>query len=154
MTWLTADEQRTWRTYMRMSALMPARMSRQLQRDSGLSLPEYEVLVHLSEAPGHRMRPYQLCEALSWEQSRLSHQLARMERRGLVTREECPADGRGAFVILETAGVDAIGSAAPGHVATVRELMFDRLSDDQRVAFEEACEAILDALTDQAPHTD
>jgi DNA-binding MarR family transcriptional regulator len=145
-TWLTAEEQRTWRAYLRMSTLLPARLNRQLQRSCGLSLPEYEVLVQLSEAPGHRMRPYQLCEALNWEQSRLSHQLTRMQRRGLVAREECPADGRGAFVILETAGADAIRSAAPGHVATVRQLMFDRLTDDQRAAFEQACTAILEAL--------
>ena len=63
-----------------------------MQQDSGLTLPEYEVLVQLSEAPGHRLRPFQICEALNWEQSRLSHQLSRMQRRGLVTREECEAD--------------------------------------------------------------
>jgi DNA-binding MarR family transcriptional regulator len=147
--WLTPDEQRAWRTYLRMSALLPARLGRQLQRDSGLSLPEYEVLVQLSEAPGGRLRPYQLCEALSWEQSRLSHQLTRMERRGLVAREECPADGRGAFVILRTDGATAIESAAPGHVATVRQLIFDQLDDGQRAAFEKACAAILGAISDE-----
>jgi DNA-binding MarR family transcriptional regulator len=146
--WLTPDEQRAWRTYLRMSALLPVRLGRQLQRDSGLSLPEYEVLVQLSEAPGNRLRPYQLCEALSWEQSRLSHQLTRMERRGLVAREECPADGRGAFVILRTEGAAAIQSAAPGHVGTVRQLIFDQLDDGQRAAFEKACATILGALSD------
>jgi DNA-binding MarR family transcriptional regulator len=146
--WLTPDEQRTWRTYLRMSALLPAHLGRQLQRDSGLSLPEYEVLVQLSEAPDQRLRPYQLCEALSWEQSRLSHQLTRMERRGLVAREECPADGRGAFVILRTDGAAAIEAAAPGHVAAVRHLIFDRLSESDRTAFEDACGVILRALSD------
>lgn len=145
--WLTADEQRAWRTYLRMSTLLPARLNRQLQRDSGLSLPEYEVLVHLSEAPDQRLRPYQLCEALNWEQSRLSHQLTRMERRGLVAREECAADGRGAFVILRTDGAAALRSAAPGHVATVRQLIFDQFDDTQRVAFEDACAAILRGLS-------
>ncbi|HSZ41814.1 MAG TPA: MarR family transcriptional regulator [Trebonia sp.] len=144
--WLTADEQRAWRTYLRMSTLLPAQLNRQLQRDSGLSLPEYEVLVQLSEAPGRRLRPYQLCEALNWEQSRLSHQLTRMERRGLVAREECAADGRGAFVILRADGDAALQSAAPGHVAAVRQLIFDRLDDGQRAAFEDACAAILAAL--------
>jgi DNA-binding MarR family transcriptional regulator len=147
--WLAPDEQRAWRTYLRMSALLPARLNRQLQRDSGLSLPEYEVLVALSEAPGGRLRPYQLCEALSWEQSRLSHQLTRMERRGLVAREECPADGRGAFVILRPEGAAAIEAAAPGHVATVRQLIFDQFDDHQRAAFEKACAAILDSLSDE-----
>ena len=149
--WLTPDEQRTWRTYLRMSTLLPSFLGRQLQRDSGLSLPEYEVLVQLSEAPGHRMRPYQLCEALNWEQSRLSHQLSRMEKRGLVAREGCAVDGRGAEVILRTDGADSIRSAAPGHVAAVRDVIFSRLTDEERAAFEKACGAILGALTGEAP---
>jgi len=148
-TWLTADEQRAWRTYVRMSSLLPAQLNRQLQRDSGLTLPEYEVLVQLSEAPDHLLRPYQICDALNWEQSRLSHQLTRMQRRGLVARQECEADGRGAFVVLTPAGASAIDSAAPGHVAAVRDLIFDRLTDDQRAAFEQACSAIIEALTEQ-----
>lgn len=148
-TWLTADEQRAWRTYVRMSSLLPAQLNRQLQRDSGLTLPEYEVLVQLSEAPDHLLRPYQICDALNWEQSRLSHQLTRMQRRGLVARQECKADGRGAFVVLTPAGASAIDSAAPGHVAAVRDLIFDRLTDDQRAAFEQACSAIIEALTEQ-----
>jgi DNA-binding MarR family transcriptional regulator len=148
--WLTADEQRAWRTYLRMSSLLPAQLNRQLQHDSGLTLPEYEVLVVLSEAPEQRLRPFQICETLNWEQSRLSHQLTRMERRKLIAREECEADGRGAFILLTDAGSAAIESAAPGHVATVRELIFDRLTKDQRAAFEEACAAIVGALTEQA----
>src|SRR5215469_80858 len=152
--WLTADEQRAWRTYLRMSSLLPAKLNRQLQRDSGLTLPEYEVLVQLSEAPRQQLRPFQICEALNWEQSRLSHQLSRMQRRGLLTREECEADGRGALVVLTAAGADAIGSAAPGHVATVRQLIFDRMSDDQRATFEHVCASIIDALTEQDARAD
>ena len=148
--WLNTDEQRVWRTYVRMSSLLPAQLNRQLQQDSGLTLPEYEVLVQLSEAPGGRLRPFQICEALTWEQSRLSHQLTRMQHRGLVDREECEADGRGAFVVLTPAGAEAIAAAAPGHVATVRSLIFDRLTDAQRAAFEEACTAVVDALTERA----
>jgi DNA-binding MarR family transcriptional regulator len=148
--WLSVDEQRVWRTYLRMSSLLPAQLNRQLQHDSGLTLPEYEVLVQLSEAPERRLRPFQICEALTWEQSRLSHQLTRMQRRGLVAREECAADGRGAFVVLTAAGAAAIGSAAPGHVAAVRTLIFDRLTEDQRAAFERACASIVDALTEPA----
>jgi DNA-binding MarR family transcriptional regulator len=149
--WLSADEQRAWRTYLRMSSLLPAQLNRQLQRDSGLTLPEYEVLVQLSEAPGQRLRPFQISEALNWEQSRLSHQLTRMLRRGLITRQECEADGRGAFVLLTAAGADSIRSAAPGHAATVRQLIFDRLTEGQRVAFEQACMAIIEGLTEQQP---
>src|SRR5580693_9725814 len=114
--WLSDDEQRAWRTYLRMSSLLPAALNRQLQQDSGLTLPEYEVLVQLSEAPEQRLRPFQICEALNWEQSRLSHQLTRMERRGLVSRHECAVDGRGAFIQLTVDGAGAIGTAAPRHV--------------------------------------
>jgi DNA-binding MarR family transcriptional regulator len=73
-----------------------------------------------------------------------------MQHRGLVAREECEADGRGAFVVLTAAGANAIQSAAPGHVAAVRRLVFDRLGDDQRAAFEQACAAIMDALAELA----
>ena len=146
--WLSGDEQRAWRTYLRMSSLLPAALNRQLQRDSGLTLPEYEVLVQLSEADQQRMRPFQVCEALNWEQSRLSHQLTRMERRGLVRRQECAADGRGALVELTADGAAAIAAAAPQHVTTVRRLVFDRLSGAQRTAFEEACQAIVSALSE------
>jgi DNA-binding MarR family transcriptional regulator len=148
--WLDDDEQRAWRTYLRMSSLLPAALNRQLQQGCGLTLPEYEVLVQLSETPGQRLRPYQICEALNWEQSRLSHQLTRMERRGLIARQECAADGRGAFIELTPAGADVIGSAAPRHVATVRGLVFDQLSESQRAAFEEACAAIVTALSAQS----
>jgi DNA-binding MarR family transcriptional regulator len=132
-----------------MGSLLPAALNRQLQQDCGLTLPEYDVLVQLSETPGHRLRPYQICEGLNWEQSRLSHQLTRMERRGLVSRHECAADGRGAFIELTAAGAAAIDAAAPRHVATVRKLVFDQLSDAQRAALDEACTAILTALSDQ-----
>jgi DNA-binding MarR family transcriptional regulator len=148
-TWLSEDEQRAWRTYLRLGSLLPAALNRQLLRDCGLTLPEYEVLVSLSEAPEQRLRPFQICEGLNWEQSRLSHQLTRMERRGLVERRECTADGRGAFIALTTAGAKAIGEAAPQHVAAVRRLIFDRLSDAQRAAFEDVCSVIIDALTGQ-----
>jgi DNA-binding MarR family transcriptional regulator len=146
--WLTENEQRAWRAYLRMGSLLPAALNRQLQHDCGLTLPEYEVLVQLSEAPRQRLRPFQICEALNWEQSRLSHQLTRMERRRLVTRQECAADGRGAVIALTAAGADAISEAAPRHAATVRRLIFDRLSETQRAAFEDACTAIITGLTE------
>jgi DNA-binding MarR family transcriptional regulator len=125
-----------------------ARLNRRLQAGSGLSLPEYEVLVQLTEAPGGRIRPGQLGQDLNWEQSRLSHLLTRMTRRGFVTREECPGDARGALVVLTTPGRAAIESAAPGHVAAVRQLVFDPLDDQQADAFGQAFEKILAALAD------
>ena len=146
--WLNTDEQRVWRTYVRMSSLLPAQLNRQLQQDSGLTLPEYEVLVQLSEAPDGKLRPFQLGLALDWEQSRLSHLLSRMARRGFVARQDCPGDRRGAEVVLTRAGRAAIESVAPGHVAAVRRLVFDQMYSAQAEAFGEAFEAILAALED------
>jgi DNA-binding MarR family transcriptional regulator len=146
--WLTADEQRAWRAYLRAGALLRARLNRQLQADSGLSLPEYEVLVQLSEAPGGRLRPFQLGAALHWEQSRLSHLLSRMTRRGFVAKRECAGDARGAVAVLTAAGRAAIESAAPGHVAAVRRLVFGPLDSARAAAFGQAFEAILAALED------
>ncbi|MBV9094571.1 MAG: MarR family transcriptional regulator [Streptosporangiaceae bacterium] len=147
--WLTADEQRAWRAYVRAGALLTARLNRQLQVDSGISLPEYEVLVQLSEAPGGRLRPFQLSRALDWEQSRLSHLLSRMMRRGFIAREECAGDARGAVVVLTAAGRAAIEAAAPGHVAAVHQLVFNQLDGPQIAALGQASEAILAALEDR-----
>jgi DNA-binding MarR family transcriptional regulator len=149
--WLTTDEQRVWRAYLRAGTLLTARLNRQLQAESGLSLPEYEVLVQLSEAPEGKLRPFQLGLALDWEQSRLSHLLSRMTRRGFVTRQGCPGDRRGAVVVLTRQGRAAIESAAPGHVAAVRRLVFDQMDSTQSAAFGQAFEAILAALEDSGP---
>jgi DNA-binding MarR family transcriptional regulator len=129
--WLTEPEQRAWRGLLQMNSALDARLNRELQQASGLSLTDYDVLVLLTEAPDGRRRVFEVAEDLQWEQSRLSHHLARMQRRGLVAREECTTDRRGAFVVLTDAGRDAIEKAAPGHVDTVRQLVFDGLSEEQ-----------------------
>jgi len=104
------------------------------------------VLVQLSEAPDGKLRPFQLGLALDWEQSRLSHLLSRMNRRGFVTRQDCPGDRRGAVIVLTGPGRAAIESAAPGHVAAVRRLVFDQMDSGQAAAFRQAFETILAAL--------
>jgi DNA-binding MarR family transcriptional regulator len=144
--WLTADEQRAWRAYMRAGILLTTRLNRQLQEESGLSLPEYEVLVQLSEAPDGALRPFQLGLALDWEQSRLSHMVSRMTRRGFIARQGCPGDRRGTLIALTRRGRAAIESAAPGHVAAVRRLVFDQMDGAQAAAFGQAFEAILAGL--------
>jgi DNA-binding MarR family transcriptional regulator len=134
--WLDEAEDRAWRGYMRMRTLLHARILRDLAHEAGLSGPDYDVLSHVSESPGRRSRLGELAERMAWSRSRLSHHLTRMERRGLVTREDCPSDGRGAFVVLTDAGFRVIQAAAPGHVASVRRHFIDLLSREQ-----------LDALT-------
>jgi DNA-binding MarR family transcriptional regulator len=125
--WLDAREQRAWRAFLDVRRELLAELNRQLTRDAGLSGADYELLVPLSEAPEHRMRPRDLGRRVDWDRSRLSHQIRRMQERGLVVREECRTDGRGAFVVLTDLGREAIESAAPDHVRTVRRLFLDVL---------------------------
>jgi DNA-binding MarR family transcriptional regulator len=129
--WLDGREQRAWRGYLTMQAELQATLHRRLQADAGLSLADFDVLVALSDRAGEPVRAGELAGVLQWEKSRLSHHLARMERRGLVAREDCPDDARGAFVALTDAGRRAQEAAAPAHVAAVRELVFDGLAPEQ-----------------------
>lgn len=129
--WLSDEEQRAWRGLLQMTVQLQAQVNRELQETSGLSGADYEVLVPLSESEEGRLRVMELARVLCWEQSRMSHHLARMQKRGLVARQECPSDRRGAFVVLTPGGRDAIEAAAPAHVATVRRLVFDGLTADQ-----------------------
>lgn len=144
--WLTEDEQRAWRGLLQMTSQLNARANRLLQEEYGISLADYEVLVALSEAPEGRLRVFEVADALAWEQSRVSHQLARMARRGLLTREGCATDARGAFAVLTTVGRGAIERAAPAHVEQMRQLVFDELSHEQVSALTEITTRVLDRL--------
>lgn len=144
--WLTEEEQQAWRGLLRMTSQLNARMNRQLLQEFGISLTDYEVLVVLSEAPQGRLRVFEMADALAWEQSRVSHQLARMQRRSLIAREDCASDARGAFAVLTGAGRAAIERAAPAHVEMVRQLVFDGLSHDQLTALTEITAGVLDRL--------
>ena len=148
--WLTEEEQRAWRGLLRMTSQLNARANRLLLQEYGISLADYEVLVALSEAPEDRLRVFEVADALAWEQSRVSHQLARMQRRGLITREGCATDARGAFAVLTTAGRAAIEQAAPAHVEQVRQLVFDELSHEQVSALTEITTRVLDRLAETA----
>jgi DNA-binding MarR family transcriptional regulator len=129
--WLSAREEHVWRGWLKLNAELSATLQRELQDDAGLSMPDFGVLVHLTDSPRGRVRVTDLARLLQWERSRVSHHITRMERRGLVEREECAEDGRGAFVVVTPPGRAAIERAAPGHVRTVRSLMFDVLSDQE-----------------------
>jgi DNA-binding MarR family transcriptional regulator len=146
--WLDEREARAWRGFIAMQGQLLGRLARQLQRDSGLSEADYEVLVQLSEAPCARQRVFELGQATQWEKSRLSHHLTRMVQRGLVARETCPTDSRGAFVRLTDAGREAIERAAPQHVEHVREWFVEALTAEQLDALAELSEAVLDRLAE------
>lgn len=151
--WLSEAEQRLWRRWLRVNALLPAILHRELQAESGLSLSDFEVLARLTDSQDGRVRVSDLARALQWEKSRVSHHVTRMERRGLVKREECADDGRGAFVVLSPGGLAAIDQAAPGHVRTVRRVVFDTLSQDDTEALAAVIDKVL-ARLEAAPAAD
>ena len=144
--WLDDDEQQVWRAYLEMQTKLHAQLNRDMLADAGLSRVQYAVLVQLSEHPGERMRVLELARALQWEKSRLSHQLTRMERQGLIERSHCSEDRRGAFVVLTAGGRAAVDAAAPGHVAAVRRHLFDSLTPDQVTALGSIAAAVVERL--------
>lgn len=143
--WLTDSEQGAWRAYLAGSRLLSHHLERELQKH-GLSASDYEILVHLSETPARRLRMSELARATLLEKSRLSHQITRMERDGLVVRESCPGDRRGQFAVLTEAGFEMIKRVAPFHVAEVRQRMFDMLTPDQVAALHGIFAPVADAL--------
>jgi len=129
--WLSADEQCTWRGFLTAWQWLLASVDGQLQRDAGIPLAYYEILVRLSEAPDRALRMTQLAAASASSKSRVSHAVARLEERGWVRRVDCPTDRRGQIAQLTDEGFAALSAAAPGHVEQVRQVLFDRLSPEQ-----------------------
>jgi DNA-binding MarR family transcriptional regulator len=129
--WLSPGEQRTWREAIEAWQWLLASVDAQLQRDSGMPLAYYEILVRLSEAPDRSLRMTQLAEASSSSKSRVSHAVARLEERGWVRRMDCPTDRRGQIAMLTDEGFAALSAAAPGHVEQVRKVLFDPLTAEQ-----------------------
>jgi DNA-binding MarR family transcriptional regulator len=144
--WLDQREQASWRAYLDMTALLTARLNREMQDQSGISIADFSVLAQLSEHVDARMRVLELARALGWEKSRLSHQLTRMQQRGLVERSNCSEDRRGAFVILTDKGRDTVVGAAPRHVDAVRRYVFDPLSQEQVDALGTIAQAVIGTL--------
>jgi DNA-binding MarR family transcriptional regulator len=142
-----AEEQRLlWKAYRDVYQGLSEALQEQLLRDAGLSGSEYAVLVTLSYAPGGVVRARELCSELAWDRSRLSHLVARMEKRGLVTREECSEDARGSMVRLTDAGRAAVEDAAPEHSEAIRRYFFDPLSREELATLAVMLSRLLDNL--------
>jgi DNA-binding MarR family transcriptional regulator len=150
--WLSTREERAWRALQFMQMRLDGELARQLAVESGLSYPDYLVLVALTDQPDGRIRLFELATALGWEKSRLSHHIGRMVDRGLVTKEKCSSDRRGAYVVVTSRGRRELGAAAPGHVAAVRRLFIDRLTPSQLDAIAEAAEVVLAGLDSEPAH--
>jgi DNA-binding MarR family transcriptional regulator len=149
--WLDDDEMRAWRAYVIGAAMLSERLHRELQEGHGVSLADYEILVRLSEQPGRRMRMSQLADDVASSKSRVSHQVARMEKAGLLSRTECPSDGRGVFAQLTEEGMRQLVAAAPTHVKGVREHLIDLLSTEEQEVLAKVFDRVITHLhgTDQ-----
>src|SRR5580704_8115617 len=143
--WLTADEQRTWRTFLDATQLLFSAVEGQLQRESGIPHGYYEILVRLSESPGRELRMSQLAEASTSSKSRLSHAVARLEERGWVQRLDCETDRRGQVARLTEVGFAALEAAAPSHVEQVRRSLLDLLTPEQVTQLAAISEAVVAA---------
>ena len=128
--WLDGEQHRAWMAYIRVQLRLAYEMNRQLLADSGMSLPDYDVLTALSAAGGERMQVTALAAQIGWERSRVSHHVRRMTARGLVTCGLSAADRRVTEVTLTAQGRQALAEAAPGHVDLVRSLFFGGLPTD------------------------
>ena len=144
--WLDDREQRAWRGFLGASARLLDQLDRELQREHGMTLSDYEILAQLSEAPDERLRMTELASRAYASKSRLSHHIRRLIERGWVSREVCPADRRGAYAVLTAAGRRKLEQAAPSHVGGVRCHLFDQLTRDQVDALAEGFRAVQERL--------
>ena len=151
--WLTAEQQKVWRTYLLGAARLNERLDADLHR-SGLDLPEYEILVALEESDGRRLRMSELANAVHQSRSRLTHTVARMEKSGLVERTTCPTDRRGVWAQLTEPGFEILRNAAPAHVAAVRRNLVDAVSPEDWEAVGRVFSAVLSVPSEVCDDTE
>ena len=127
---MTSQELAIWRSLLDTTAELRRVLGAELQ-ESDLSPADYQVLLALREADDRRMRSSELAASIDWERSRLSHHLRRMERRGLIRREHCATDNRGAEVVLTQVGAELFRSATAPHMRAIKKRFADALTPDQ-----------------------
>ncbi|MGW2965092.1 MarR family winged helix-turn-helix transcriptional regulator [Streptomyces sp. NPDC001220] len=148
--WLTPKEQSAWRAYMAATNLLEDAIDRQLQQDAGMPHLYYGILANLSEEPERKLRMTDLAQKAKITRSRLTYAVTRLEKDGLLRREDCQWDKRSSFAILTDEGMAVLERTAPGHVETVRAAVFDRLSAEQVTQLEEISSVIARALEGDA----
>jgi DNA-binding MarR family transcriptional regulator len=148
--WLSPDQQHEWRSLLAGLTLLLDHMDRGLREHSDLSLPEYEILVRLSEAPGRQLRMAQLADSISHSRSRVTHTVARLERAGVVQRRACESDGRGVNAELTELGWRRLTEAAPQHVRKVRAALIDQVTAEDLATVGRVFREVADAVTAHA----
>jgi DNA-binding MarR family transcriptional regulator len=143
---MTEREHEVWRAFLVMRKQLDLSLERRLQSDAGISTADYEVLMALFNASDKRLRAGRIAELIGWEKSRVSHQITRMEARGLVGRQECGDDARGTWIVLTSDGSRAVLGAIRHRTAAVREYFFDALTDEQLEAISTISTQVLATL--------
>ncbi|WP_456698389.1 MarR family winged helix-turn-helix transcriptional regulator [Aeromicrobium sp. P5_D10] len=123
--WLDSEQQHVWRAFLGATTVLTDRLDRDLRNQHGLSMPEYEILVRLSEAPDRSIRMAELADAVSHSRSRVTHTIARLEREGIVRRGQCSDDGRGVSAVLTEHGFSVLEQAAHTHVRGVNDYLIE-----------------------------
>ena len=144
--WLTNDEMRVWRSFISASSAMGTAIDAALRQSNDITLDDYEVLVHLSEADDARLRMSDLSQFVLHSRSRLTQRIDRLSKRGFVSREKCDDDARGTWAVLTPDGQAAIEAAAPHHVEHVREFFFDHIDPADVPALRRSLEAVASQL--------
>lgn len=140
--WLTESEMRAWRAMISTSVALIAVLDTELKSAHGLSMGDYEVLVHLSDAPAHQLRMTELASKLHLSPSGITRRIDGLVRDGLVERHQCPTDRRGSNAVLTDLGFARLRDAAPTHLAGVRRHFIDRLAPDQLDALADALDSV------------
>jgi DNA-binding MarR family transcriptional regulator len=137
---------RAWRAYVIGSELLRKQLNGELQDRHGMALPDYEVMVRLSERDGRRMRMAQLANEVASSKSRLSHQITRLESAGLVRRVDCGDDARGVFAELTEKGMARLRETAPTHVYGVHAHLIDLMTAEEKATLAAIFERVLEHL--------
>jgi DNA-binding MarR family transcriptional regulator len=144
--WLSEEEQRSWVALVCLLVNLPAALDAQLQADANLNHVEYVVLSWLSMSPEQTTRMSALASVSNTTLSHLSRIVTRLEKCGWVRRAPDPQDGRSTLAILTDAGLQKVAATAPGHVETVRSLVFDPLTKAQARQLQVIVARLLHAL--------
>ncbi|WP_207938741.1 MarR family winged helix-turn-helix transcriptional regulator [Actinomadura darangshiensis] len=134
-----------WRTLLRAEARLSRRLQADLLARHDLALGSYEVLMHLGEAPGGRLRMNDLADRVLLSRSGLTRLVDRLQRDGLVIRQSCPSDARGLFAVLTAGGRDRLAEATPTYREGVRDHVLSRLDEPDLRALRH----LLDKLADE-----
>lgn len=145
--WLSPEEKAAWLALTALLTKLPGALDAQLSRDAGLTFFEYMVLGILAEAPDGRMRMSALADLTNGTLSRLSHVVRRLQKQGLVEREQCVNDRRTTIAVLTAEGRERVERAAPGHVAHARQLVVDAASPQDLATFGRVGDQIVSRLS-------